>query len=459
MSGSTRQCEAFRQRLPELAEGALSGRALARLDRHLSACPRCQGELAHLRAVLGALRDIGPEPTPEGLAERAAAAAYRAAIGQPQPARLWTRLAIPIAAATGLAAVVFAYRITTPTARPVPAIQQGRAPRLYERQAVPAPRPAGPVEGIRGARAVEVLTRSPKGMPGGQRQVAAPGTGGRHTLARRSGADHAAPAPEGEARDLPASATGLGAVKSGPAGPAGPPSEGSSASGAVADQALARSHSGRGAGWPSAPAQHGPASMAFAQQPRTEAEGAVRVTQEKAGLPAGPPVSARITLVKVSGRPALGLVLGAEAAAGLVTVRVGSGEDSRVVWQGSRPDGASVAIPTDAVGPGPGSVLISLETRRGTRAYRLFLPTVARLGDVAPSAPRLRYEGQSLDRVLADLAALTGLVLLAEAPLDTKVVGELPGGPPDAALAELAERAGFEVTAGDGVLRTLTHRR
>ena len=95
----------------------------------------------------------------------------------------------------------------------------------------------------------------------------------------------------------------------------------------------------------------------------------------------------------------------------------------------------------------------------GDRQYVLFVPTLARLGESAPNAPLGRYAGAPLGRVLADFSALTGLVILAEAPLDMPLSGDLPSGTPAQALQLIATIADMEATQQDDIAHTLTHRR
>jgi len=86
----------------------------------------------------------------------------------------------------------------------------------------------------------------------------------------------------------------------------------------------------------------------------------------------------------------------------------------------------------------------------------LFIPTMSRLGETAPQAPRASYRGESLGSALADLSALTGLVILAEPPLDAKVRGELADMTPEDALRLLAAFGERKVAFENGVVATLT---
>ena len=57
------RCRRFRPALVDLAGGALTRRGAARLERHLSRCQRCAGELAVLRSLPVTLRAL-PVPDP-----------------------------------------------------------------------------------------------------------------------------------------------------------------------------------------------------------------------------------------------------------------------------------------------------------------------------------------------------------------------------------------------------------
>jgi hypothetical protein len=89
----------------------------------------------------------------------------------------------------------------------------------------------------------------------------------------------------------------------------------------------------------------------------------------------------------------------------------------------------------------------------------LFVPVLARLGESAAVAPIARYEGVPLRTVLADFSAFTGVVVLAEPPLDAEFSGDLPSGEPSAALAQLAAGLGLDLHREGDLAYTLTHTR
>jgi hypothetical protein len=148
----------------------------------------------------------------------------------------------------------------------------------------------------------------------------------------------------------------------------------------------------------------------------------------------------------------------AQEATGRMRISIGSGEKVRVIWQSPGAEPPLILLSGDHIGPGPAAVPIMVESETVRRAYTLFLPILSRLGQSAPSAPKAHYQGQPLRRVLSDFSALTGLVLLAEGPLETPVSLELPSGPPESALEALAAHVGLHVEHEEGVVRVLTPR-
>jgi anti-sigma factor RsiW len=52
-------CDETRHRISDYVDGELEGRTLARVQRHLSRCHRCQAMLASLSRALEQLRSLG----------------------------------------------------------------------------------------------------------------------------------------------------------------------------------------------------------------------------------------------------------------------------------------------------------------------------------------------------------------------------------------------------------------
>jgi hypothetical protein len=172
-----------------------------------------------------------------------------------------------------------------------------------------------------------------------------------------------------------------------------------------------------------------------------------------------PPLFARASLVAGADGSILALEVAGEASADSITLRVGSDPPQTFQWRGTGARMATVPLPMDKFGPGPAAVPLEVTSSAGKRAYVLFVPTMARLGQIAPSAPLARYESAPLGSVLADLSAMTGLVILAEQPLDTEIKGAIPKGTPEASLRQLGVASGFDVHAQGDLVFTLTRHR
>jgi hypothetical protein len=119
----------------------------------------------------------------------------------------------------------------------------------------------------------------------------------------------------------------------------------------------------------------------------------------------------------------------------IVTIGYGSATRTVRVAPGSV---APVLLSSKDLGAGPSAVPVTVEAGGQRRSYILFAPIQARMGEVAAASPRAIYEGVSVKTVLLHLSAFTGLVILAEKPLDQMFVGEIPAGPPSDALERLA---------------------
>jgi hypothetical protein len=164
-------------------------------------------------------------------------------------------------------------------------------------------------------------------------------------------------------------------------------------------------------------------------------------------------------LVQQEGGPAIALQLGAEEPAAEISVYLGKAPERHLVWQGTPPTGASIVLTGEHLTSTPAAIPVALESTAGVRNYVLFIPTMVRLGETAPSAPRGTYRAETLSQVLTEFTALTGLVVLAEEPLSQALRGDGPAGPPDAALQEIAAKAGLEIERADDIVFNITHPR
>jgi hypothetical protein len=142
---------------------------------------------------------------------------------------------------------------------------------------------------------------------------------------------------------------------------------------------------------------------------------------------------------------------------GHVSVYADTPDGRQLLWSGDLERATAVPLSAEQIGRGPGTLPIAVEWQAGVSQYVLFTPTMSRLGQTSSESPAVRYHGESLGQVLAGLSALTGMVLLAEAPLSRPVEGELPAGRPADAVALVAGQAGLQVQADGDVARTLTY--
>jgi len=480
MSSYPRACRKLRERLPEQADGSLQGRTRTEMERHLASCARCRAELDDLRLVIRAVRAVQPETMPEDLAPRAQRAA-RPSAAPLAPGQFWARVAVPVALATGLVALALAFRTTGPESmarlsRQTAGGLAGRTPRevASSGRAMPpvpavvpaAPAPAGPVG----------QELAPTRRPGQQQAAVQPGEPPAPAAkARPAVAEEAQPAlqlglrgeQKLEAAKAPASAEPMmGAAGKAPRTGAPPDTlrEG-------VDQRQARApgrrwfagglgggRAGGGAG-PAGPlGPPGPTGPPGPRRlPRHPAAASDLAAQKR--TPTVLPVLARASLLRQDGRSAIALQFGGPGAAGELTVSLGAADKRRSVYRGLAANAPPLIFSLSEIGVAPNSIPITVESASGAQDLVLFTPTAARLGEVSARAPRVHYDGQPLRKVLSDLSALTGLVLLVDGPLDRKVVGDLPEGSPESALEAVALGANLQVERQDNGVYLLTPRR
>jgi len=437
-SNMPRECAKLRERLPEYADGILTGRPLDRLERHLARCARCAAELEDVSTVIRAVRSVKPDVVPEALLPR-----VRRAVGELAPKattlpQFWVRIAVPVAVVIGIVAVSFALLQPAPRRAfaplPVTTPQVVRETRANSFLPGHPPEPNMPPATAEISKPILRLPRAttqaflPPSRPPEPSAQAAPAA---KTKEMRQ------PAPGGPSaeRGLQMRFGGGFGGAGGPAGPPGPPEP--------------------------APPRFRPYPPRSGEPvcPVRERESAVAGFGEEIAPPPSPPFSAMLALVRQGDTPAIALHIAAEQALEEIAVHLGPAPARQLLWRGSVPAAAPIVLSTEHTGPGPAAIPVTIESAGTKREYLLFVPTMARLGESAATAPRGRYDGELLSRVLADFSALTGLILLAEQPLSMKVVGEIPPGTPDVSLAQIAASAGFEVHQEGDLVFTLTHGR
>jgi len=431
--------------LPEHAEGRLSGRLRARLERHLAGCERCSAELADLRTVIRAVRAVGEDPVPEDLVPNLR---RRLAAEGPSPSpapQFWARMAVPVAVATGLVAVAFAFHVSRPPgARLAPEPAAGITAEVPEEQAR-AWLEEEPI--ILGApRTEQEKAAAPALSAGAARERVADETRPETRYSRE-------PREEDRALSWPEPTPPV----SGPPGSGGELGKERKAGGRLRRDEMAAGARGGG----------------YAPQPsETPEAGDHALHRDEIGLQLGglgesaaegeqptPPVSARAVVTRHGGVLRIGLAVSAAAPTIENELWAYGSAGQQLVWSGRAATAQTILLPPEQMGPGPAAIPVRVESTAGARQYVLFIPLLSRLGETAESAPRASYVGEPLSQVLADLSALTGLVLLAETPLDRKVVGELPDGTPAEVLQHIADGADMVVAREGEIANTLTRRR
>ncbi|MFB3882062.1 MAG: anti-sigma factor [Armatimonadota bacterium] len=478
MSELRYECQSVRELLPEYAEGALIGRELARVEQHLSSCERCRQEVADLRMVIGELRAIPADEVPDTLVPR-----LRRAIQERAPAPglrlLWPRVAVPVAVLAAVIALGFALRL--PQQRRESARQVALAP-----SAPAAPETAGkPIgaespAGLAGARGLGITAKLGEaqrpavagGEMAGPTGQAATGTSlGRQApdqlaFSQPAETEQAASAAERQLaqsaeadRDAVAGAQKGAladrAAEEGLAAPAGAPAQGVGGGGARGATRERRAAPPGRFGYP------GP----YRPQPHKDEHGA-RQEEPSPALSAGAdkpkaegaPSLARATLMQGSEGKMIALSVVSKRPTDTITVRLGAAAPKRFQWRDAGAGNAVVPLSLASLGPGPAAIPVEVTSSAGSESYMIFVPTMARLGEVAPTAPKANYAGEPLSSVLLDLSKTTGLVILAQQPLDRQISGPLPPGTPEASLRKLGDATGFDVQVQDGLVCTLTRR-
>ncbi len=434
-----RECKKVRERLPEFVEGALGERERARVEQHLASCARCSAELADLRTVLSSLRGVAPDPVPPHLVESIRQAVRRSAPTAREPAYRWARLVVSSAAVGLVLAMALAFHFTQGSGL-VDKTAVKKTAKRYERVAK-VEEPAS----VAARHGGEELAFAPSSGPRAETQESAARPGRLAGEEERFGAAPN-PAPEKAEKAAPVvspvcDSEGLSRERSVQRpyrrycgirahGTRQPPAKQTQGGEPGADRSVSASAARKGG-----PAAYfvGVPKAARAALPVTAS---VEVSKENGGLS---------VILTPQGAPVEDLSLAVERAEGV----------RRVLWSGRLAKTVRVELPGDMLGPGPGTLGLTIQAKGGQKRHALFFPVLSRIGETAPLVPPARYQGEMLGEVLARLSTLSGLVLLAETPLDRPVYGELAGGDPDVVLSGLAADAGMRVKAEGEVVRIL----
>ena len=488
----SRQCRRLREWLPEYAEGRLSGEPRAAVEQHLVECGRCTQEVAALRAMLSALRAIPAEAPPDSLVPgvRRAVARHVAASRRHAPRPFWARIAVPAAAATGLLAVVLGYRIMEQGYSPK---SMGSAMEVRRQASAPRPQPAPPVTSApveaptqvelqapaAGAAEAPAVAKPPRATATPPALVFAPPPAPRKDNAAKPSASPLLDLPRGSSEERTAAAKGrsdqpapAALQSSSPPAPAPQVAGGrpvaeakSEAVGAAAepsrDSVMSRRgkpNQASGGPWRSGRFRsdrqvrkgHGRAGREFGPTAGGSAKAAPRLA---AAARVQAPASARVILTREGNQLALAVQLDSWPQGETVEVKTGDQE----LWRGAPAGPQRIVVSLEGKDGRPQTLPITLTSPSGSRSYTLFAPPFALLGQQSGPAVR-RYHNTPLSKVLADLSAKGGLVLLVEGGLDREVNGELALDTPKAAVDTLAKYAGYIVRTDDLLVYTLTPR-
>ncbi len=448
--GLSRQCKRLRKWLPDYAEGVLPEHLRKPLEQHLTACTRCTAEVADLRAVIGAVRAVAAEEPSENLIPR-----IRRAVHQQTPApaglpRFWARLAVPVAVLTGVIAVSFALR--QPQSREAfsrSAIEQKElAKSAPTEQAVdreqtnkPMPEAMKAVSGGEAASAPSAAAPIPTPPTIVKKPVAPseePASSTlRHSPTRarlRQGTDRWP--PYGKSEPYLEKRGAGGGARGGRAGLRGQ------------EQIEAEQYDETlGAAQPSAPAE-----------PKLQTEKSETFAAMADQVVASPPFSATAVLAKGGQGDIIALRVRADRPLENFVLKLGDQPPQQLLWQGEPSKPVWIPLAKDKLGPGPAAVPITLSSELGARDYVLFIPLLSRLGEKAKTAPIAHYQVVPLQTVLSNYSALTGLVILAEKPTDTRITGALSPDNPGLSLQQLAAQNNLVVEQAGDLAFTITHK-
>ncbi len=439
-----RDCEALREHLPAYAEGNLAGRARSRVERHLGGCQRCADELADLRTVIGAVRAIPAEQTPGDLVARVRQAVHDRTPAPAPPPLLWARVAVPAALLTG--AVAIALVLKTPPARQ---LELSRAAPSARVRTVGGVQSAGRARGVLPGGPAKLSEEAPLFDRAGPREE------GRAPVREPTGplAEEKLGAQPGPPSLSRSRAAGRTAEQEPPSAP-GEPTMRDRPRYPHLSAPSSRGRRGVGAG------ADGVSGSAQAKE-RTDSDGRPEEEARLDAVAEAPPapLSATVALASAEGGKMIALRLTSQGPLEEVRLALGDAAPRALSWQGPTGGPAWIPLSVEDIGPGPAAIRVRVEAPAGARDYVLFVPVLARLGESAPCAPTARYREAPLQNVLADLSALSGLVVLAEPPLDMGFSGELASGKPGAALEQLAAQLGFDSHREGDLAYTLTHTR
>jgi hypothetical protein len=507
-------CKQAKKLLDEYLDGRLKAEIAGEVEAHLGGCKDCAAEVAALRAVLQQVRTLDALPLPEGFVGRVSAAARQRAAAQPAggKASVWPMLRW-LAPAFGvlLIGLVAWWNMPfgekaglindTPEAKKLiesmekmgggkssPRLRMS-ARRAARRGKSERPAVAGQViasgEGkfMRAGRGRRALVEAPaSGLPSVTLPAPAP-TGS----AARGGVVLAPAEPRVDMEERAFAGKPQAAAEKAPA----PKTTMTGSADAAAKQLRTLGYIGKTSP-EQAPsgvrrrAEFGSQSTLHQVEGAKEKGAAAQPGDKlayKRVLTAGSPLKLVVLKVRAvagaSNRPQITLWLETEQPKERLRVALSKeGGQAQQIWEGklvSRRPQAVAARQIDQAGTWSVSIQEDLVLAKDELAtdmsrkavsnagmagpplhheYRLFVP--ARLLTVAERRISLHYKALPFEKALRNFSEKAGMVILAEAPLDSRITMQLKDAPLDRALSALAEAAEMRVET-DGLVRRLKH--
>jgi len=367
---------------------------------------------------------------PDRLVHRVQRAVHQTINAPTGAGHFWARVAVPVAAATALAALAFALRAPVPhvfSSVGAPAKREMAAPRAMASDS------AG--KGGAGTAAGQQAGRGPVKAARPAPQFGFPGVsgGGGFFGSPQLGASAGPP----KATEKPKEDAARKAIANAPEPPAPAPAPGG--------VSQAQAESAAPSGGQRDHASQAKAAGASPERAPNVASGPKVAAADLAAAPkrapkqeaAAPRIAAGAGVIKKGGRNVIAIRFASAAYQSTFKVTIGSGESKRTVRRGPK-NVFPVAITAKDLGKGPAAIPVTVQTAAGSRSYLLFAPTSLRLGETAPQAPEANYDDAPLQKVLSDFTALTGVIVLAEKPIDQRFTGYVPAGTPEESLMQIA---------------------
>jgi len=506
-------CKQAKNLLDEYLDGRLKAEVAGEVEAHLGGCKDCAAEVAALRAVLQQVGTLDALPLPEGFVGRVSAAARQRAAAKPAggKASVWPMLRW-LAPAFGvlLIGLVAWWNMPfgekaglindTPEAKKLiesmekmgggkssqrlrmSAMRAARRGKSERREVAGQVIASGEGKFMRAGRGRRALVEFPAStrLPSVAQTAPAP-----TSPAARGGVAAAAAEPRVDMEESAFAGKPQAAAEKAPApsaaGRAGVSAEQKRTEGFAGGISPEQAPSGvkRRAEYGSQSTLH---PVAGAKEKGAAAQPPDKLAYKRmltAGSPSKPVVLRARAVAGESNRPQITLWLETEQPKERLRVALSKeGGQAQQIWEGklvSRRPQAVAARQIDQAGTWSVSIQEDLVLAKDELAtdmsrkavsnagmagpplhheYRLFVP--ARLLTVAERRISLHYKALPFEKALRNFSEKAGMVILAEAPLDSRITMQLKDAPLDRALSALAEAAEMRVET-DGLVRRLKH--